>query len=187
MDPLSIIKRYYAPDSEAYAILVAHGRLVAGKALALASRMENPPDLGFVEEAALLHDIGIIHTHSPRLGCHGSEPYIRHGVIGRCMLEAIGLERHARICERHVGVGLTAQEIRCQGLPLPECDMLPETLEERLICYADKFFSKKVPGERSAEMIRSKLAGFGNGHARRFDELHAFFEAAANPKGPAGR
>ena len=44
--------------------------------------------------------------------------------------------------KRHTGAGLTKKEIIEQELPLPQQDFLPETTEEKLICYADKFFSK---------------------------------------------
>ena len=53
-----------------------------------------------------------------------------------------GYPQHARVCERHTGAGLTKREIIEQELPLPQQDFLPETTEEKLICYADKFFSK---------------------------------------------
>jgi uncharacterized protein len=54
------------------------------------------------------------------------------------------MEKFARICERHTGSGLTAEEIVSGGLPLPERDFLPETLEEKIICLADKFFQNPV-------------------------------------------
>jgi len=69
-------------------------------------------------------------------------PYISHGVEGSKILEAEGCPEHARVCERHTGVGIRAVDIKEQGLPLPERDMLPETLEEQVICYADKWYSK---------------------------------------------
>ncbi len=58
------------------------------------------------------------------------------------MLEAEGLPRHALVCERHTGAGLTVDDIISQRLPLPLRDMTPQTLEERLICYADKFYPR---------------------------------------------
>lgn len=58
------------------------------------------------------------------------------------MLRSLGYERHARVCERHTGTGLTKEVILQNGWNLPAKDLLPETLEEQLICFADKFFSK---------------------------------------------
>ena len=48
----------------------------------------------------------------------------------------------------------TAEEIISQHLPIsPPRDLLPESVEEKLVCYADKFFSKSHPddGPRSME------------------------------------
>jgi uncharacterized protein len=154
---------------------------VAKKALSAAARVADlNPDLEFIEEASMLHDIGIFLTDSPEIGCHGASPYIMHGVLGRKLLEDHGLLRHALVCERHVGVGLTVEDILSQGLPLPLRDMTPRSLEEELICYADKFYSKSPQSarERSAEEIVDRLARFGDRHAtvfrnwlRRFDPL----------------
>ncbi len=167
---LEIIGRYYGDNPEARRILLSHGESVAGKAIAIAGAH---PELGldreFLYEAAMLHDIGIIGTDAPGLGCHGTRPYICHGVIGAAMLRAEGLERHARVCERHTGAGLTREEIVAQGLPLPLADFLPETLEERVICYADNFFSKSRLGvERPLERVEASIARHGVRGLERF-------------------
>ena len=82
------------------------------------------------------------------------------------------LEVYARICERHTGSGLTAHEIRLQQLPLPEQDFLPETTEEKLICLADKFFSKSGDlKEKSLETVRHSMMKFGVEPLARFDAL----------------
>jgi uncharacterized protein len=172
MDPLQIIATYCEPHSPAYTILAAHGRQVARKALAVATGVPHlRPDLEFIERASLLHDIGVIQTDSPEFGCHGRHPYICHGVLGREMLEAAGLMAEARVCERHVGVGIRAAEIRLRKLPLPERDMLPLTVEEEIICYADKFFSKNGRGtmrEKSIEEIITCLKVYGRDNVQRF-------------------
>ncbi|MBI5579474.1 MAG: HD domain-containing protein [Deltaproteobacteria bacterium] len=172
MDAVEIIGRHYAPASKSHRILLEHGRLVAEKALAAAARVPHlAPDLAFVESAALLHDIGIFLTDSPVLDCHGREPYIRHGILGREILEALGLPRHGLVCERHVGVGLSAEDIRRSGLPLPERDMRPVTVEEQIICYADKFFSKNgsdTPCEKSVAAIVASLRPYGTDKVERF-------------------
>ena len=68
----------------------------------------------------------------------------------------------ARIAERHTGSGLTAEDIRTQHLPLPEKDFLPETLLEKLICYADKFFSKtSLDTEKDIDRVRASMKKFG--------------------------
>jgi uncharacterized protein len=170
--PLSILASVYPPPSATYTLLVHHGRQVAGKALALAGRLADERiDRGFVREAALLHDIGIGLTAAPSLGCHGPHPYVCHGYLGRKLLDGLALPRHALVCERHVGAGLAAVEIRRRGLPLPERDMLPLSLEEQLICYADKFFSKTGPQvhrEHSLDDVLRSLAPFGREQLDRF-------------------
>ena len=106
-----------------------HSRQVADRCLAIvAKHKELPVDVQFMEEAAMLHDIGIYRCDAPGIHCHGTEPYLRHGPIGGEILRAEGLPRHARVAERHTGTGLPGYE--------------PETLEEQIICYADKFYSK---------------------------------------------
>jgi hypothetical protein len=66
------------------------------------------------------------------------------------MLEDMGLTAEALICERHVGAGISADEICSRRLPLPNRNMLPVTIEEQIICYADKFFSKSKNRRDSA-------------------------------------
>ena len=34
----------------------------------------------------MLHDIGILHCHAPKILCTGTEHYLRHGLIGGGML-----------------------------------------------------------------------------------------------------
>ncbi len=171
MNPIDIITQYYTPGSRSYDILLRHSESVARKALRLAGRVAHlQPDIGFIEEAALLHDIGIFYTDSPGIGCTGSYPYVCHGYLGRGLLEAHGLPRHALVCERHVGVGLNAAEIIHFRLPIPIRDMLPETIEEKIICMADKFFSKNpaADGEIELEKIVRMLGKYGQDKVVRF-------------------
>lgn len=181
MNPIEIITQYYQKDSRAYEILVAHGRQVADKALEIAGRVSHlQPDLRFIEEAAWLHDIGIFGTHSPELGCFGKDPYVRHGYLGRKIMEKIGLSAHGLVCERHVGVGMTREDIRQQGLPLPARDMLPVSIEEQIICYADKFFSKNgldKEEEKTVAEIVGTLNRYGQDKVRRFRAWVKLFES----------
>lgn len=179
MDVIKLIEKYYEPDSKAYYFLLNHGRLVAAKALEVARRMSDlNPDLAFIEEASMLHDIGIFLTDAPKIGCYGHYPYISHGYLGRELLEKEGLPRHALVCERHVGAGLTIGDIESYGLPLPKRDMQPQTLEEKIICFADKFYTKKEDSLTLAKPVaevRKTLAGYSDDTLRRFDEWLDFF------------
>lgn len=179
MNPIDIINRYYDKNSNAYAILVAHGKKVAAKSLDIAGQVPHfEPDSDFIEEAALLHDIGMFLTRSPSLDCHGDHPYVSHGYLGRELLEKEGLKRHALVCERHVGVGITREDIRQQNLPLPDRDMLPISIEEEIICYADKFFSKNggIDGkEKSVDQILETLEPYGQDKVIRFKNWMKLF------------
>ncbi|MGM5484615.1 MAG: HD domain-containing protein [Nanobdellota archaeon] len=172
MDPEEILSKYYE-GTEAYHYVLTHGRKVAEKALEVAERVKDlNPDKNFIYEAALLHDIGAIRTDAEQIGCHGEEPYIKHGILGREILEKEGLPEHALVCERHLGIGLTKEDIREQQLPLPERDMKPETIEEEIITFADKFYSKKLylNEEKPIKLIRESLRRKGEHKVRRFDE-----------------
>ena len=177
MNYQSIIDKYYADDNQLRHILLTHSRAVADFALRVADRH---PELHivrqFVEEAAMLHDIGIFRCDAPGICCHGTEPYICHGRIGALLLREEGYPRHARVCERHTGAGLTLDDIVTQQLPLPHQSFLPETIEERLICYADKFFSKtRLDREKTFEQAVGSLMKFGAAGVDRFRQWHQIF------------
>ena len=158
-------------------ILIVHSQSVARKALQIVSlHPELNLDRQFVEEAAMLHDIGIIKTDAPGIKCFGTEPYICHGILGAEMLRAEGMPRHARVCERHTGAGLSLEDIVSQNLPLPHRDFLPETMEEKLICYADKFFSKThLDREKPLDKVERSIAKFGESGLERFREWEKIF------------
>jgi uncharacterized protein len=170
-------------------LLLHHGRLVGEKALEI---LDGAPwidaDRDFVFEAAMLHDIGIGRTRCPELGCTGALPYVHHGVQGRYILDGMGLARHGLVCERHVGVGIRADEAALQRLDLPHRDMLPLSVEERLICYADKFFSKTDNGrhEKTIDEIVATLARYGSAMTDRFERLHRLFTGAPTPPSAQG-
>ena len=170
MSPLDIINKYCKEDKLRH-ILLTHSRAVADKALEIARKH---PELNanetFIEEAALLHDIGCVKVNAPAIVCYGTEPYICHGILGAEILRSEGLERHALVCERHTGTGLTLQQIVKQGLPLPHQDMQPISVEEQIICFADKFFSKThLETEKTVEQARRSLEKFGAEGLTKFD------------------
>ena len=170
MDALALIDKYYNDNPQLKALLIGHSRDVADKALLVADRHpELQLDRQFVEEAAMLHDIGIYLTDAPGIHCHGTEPYIRHGYLGAELMRREGYPRHALVCERHTGAGLSLSEIEAQDLPVPHHDMLPVSLEEKVICFADKFYSKSHPGhEKAVDKILKSLAKYGPEGVERF-------------------
>lgn len=180
MDPLRILKKYYDPRSDLYRLLLLHSEAVAQKALAVAETVAHlDPDRKFLFEAAMLHDIGIFLTDSPEIECTGSKPYVCHGYLGREILEAEGFPQHALVCERHVGVGITKEEIIKRNLPLPLRDMIPVSIEEQIICFADKFFSKdkeKSPREKTVDEVINGIAKLGADNVKQFEDWLALFE-----------
>ena len=176
MDFLQIIDKYY-PDQKARDILYLHSRQVADKALAIA---EQHPELDldrvFLEEAAMLHDIGIFKTDALAIECHGTYPYLCHGYLGADLLREEGFPKHALVCERHTGAGISLEDIQMSKLPLPHRDMIPVSLEEQVICFADKFFSKTHLGkEKTVEKARKSIARYGGDGLCRFDKWCRIF------------
>lgn len=124
----------------------------------------------------MLHDIGIFKCDAAGIQCFGIEPYICHGRIGAELLRSEGFPRHARVCERHTGAGITKAQVIAQNLPLPQQDFLPETMEEKVICYADKFFSKMhLDREKTIEQAEKSLSKFGDEGVLRFREWEKCF------------
>lgn len=172
VDPYDIIRNYYKPGSVSHDILMAHSEAVAKKAVKIAEGVNDGIiDLDFIYGAAMLHDIGIFYTNAPGIGCFGNYPYMCHGYLGRNLLEELGMKKHALVAERHLGAGLTEKEIIEKDLPLPVRDMLPLTIEEIIICVADKFFSKNpdMENEFSLSAVRSKIKTYGNDSVFRFE------------------
>lgn len=177
MDPYVLIDKYYSDNVELRQILVIHSLSVSHKALKmLDAHPELHLDRSFVKEASLLHDIGIFLTDAPSIHCMGSHPYIAHGYLGAELLRKEGFPRHALVCERHTGAGLSIQQIEEQQLPVPHRDMLPVSLEEQLVCFADKFFSKThLDEEKTVEKARRSIAKYGEEGLSRFDGWCSLF------------
>lgn len=180
MVPEKLLARYL--DGVSFDIVIEHSRYVSDLALAVCDRLElSAAERIFIEEAALLHDIGVCQVYAPGIGLHGTQPYILHGVLGRAILEKEGLPDHALVCERHIGVGLTVEDIDRQRLPLPRRDMSPVSLCEQIICFADLFYSKqpgKLSERKKPEHIRKKLTAFGEDKAAVFDSWMKRFGGA---------
>ena len=174
---IELLGRYFEGDT--LAVIVGHGTMVAGLAVRVCHTLGlAEEECRFVEEAALLHDIGVCRTIAPKIGLDVGFPYIMHGIIGREILEQEGFPRHAMVCERHIGVGLTVKDIVRQNLPLPQRDMKPLSLSEQIICFADLFYSKspdKITFQKSPEQVRKKLAGFGDNKVHIFDSWMKLF------------
>lgn len=178
MNPLELIEKYYHNYPDLKQILLTHSEQVRDRALSIVDRH---PELGadreFVAEAAMLHDIGIIFCNAPKIFCNGTHHYIEHGYLGANLLRQEGLPRHADVAERHTGSGITLEQVIREDLPLPAQDYCPRTIEEQIICYADKFYSKSHLNETlPIDKVRYNIWKYGSDGIKRFDEWSKMFE-----------
>ncbi|MEM2122669.1 MAG: TIGR00295 family protein [Candidatus Bathyarchaeia archaeon] len=170
----SLKERLAPPRAEALEILkelgcprqvIAHCRCVADVAVELALKALSKgfqADLRLIEAGALLHDVGRSVTHE-----------VNHGVVGAEIVRSLGLdEEMAGIVEKHVGAGIPADE--AVELGLPGRDYVPSTLEEKIVCYADKLVkgSRRISYEKA---LRDFVETLGKRHpaVERFRNLHS--------------
>lgn len=173
-----IIDKYYPAGTRRRDIYLKHCRQVTEEALSISERLNLDLTKEEIETAAMLHDIGIFLTDADGIGCCGTEPYIRHGILGADLLRKEGFdEKYARVAERHTGAGITQEDIAELGLPLPaDRIMIPQTLLERLVCYADKFYSKSGNMEKkSLEKVRNSMSRHSSATLGRFENLYKEF------------
>ncbi|MBU2561527.1 MAG: HD domain-containing protein [Nanoarchaeota archaeon] len=170
MDEKSAIQllRKYATSEKDLDIVLAHSKAVQRKALDIASRInkagKKKVDVEFLRAASILHDIG--RFEYPPWECP-----VKHGVAGEMILKKEGLDRRfQRICSTHLGAGLTASDIRRQKLPIPAKDYMPRTVEEKIICYADRRVKLTRPIRIETELRRA--AKYGKAAVDRLQKLH---------------
>ncbi len=159
--------REAAPSRAAFESVWTHCRIVWSIASQLLSSPGSPElDLDLVRAGCLLHDIGVYRLAA-------DDAYVRHGVLGEELLGELGLpEVLRRFCSHHTGVGITAEDVTAQGLPLPVADYLAETVEERIVMYADKFHSKSTPPSFvTSDTFVAAVSRFGADKPARFDAL----------------
>lgn len=129
----------YAPDNSAFQQVYQHSKAVQKAALVIAKEIQkqgHKVDLNFIKIGCLLHDIGRFQAPP------GSNISIQHGMIGAKILRKEKLPRYALMCERHLGAGITKEEIVRYKLPLPKKNLIPKTIEEKIITYADDLIFK---------------------------------------------
>lgn len=177
MNYQEIIDKYYQEGTRIRDIYMRHCRSVADYALEINQRLNPPLDPKIVEAAAMLHDIGIFLTDSPGIECYGKDRYIQHGPLGAELLRSLGVsDEIANVAERHTGAGITVEDIESQDLPMEKRDYSPRTTLEKLICYADKFYSKSGSMDRKMiDQVRQSMEKLSADTLRRFEILHAEF------------
>jgi uncharacterized protein len=100
-----------------------------------------------VEIGAILHDIGRSETHT-----------VNHGVAGARIAKSLEIPKPIiLIIKRHVGGGITSREARKLGWP--EDVYIPQTIEEKIVCYADKRVEgiHRVPVEETIRKLSGRI------------------------------
>lgn len=166
------LHKKYAPNDTAFERVYGHCLVVWEIAQQLLSWQHQPVDIDVVRAGCLLHDIGVYRLYGDDGKLHG-ENYIQHGFLGEQILQGEGYpEVLWRVASHHTGTGLTKEDIARGKLPLPPGDYTAETIEERLVMYADKFHSKTEPPQlNSVQWYRRHIAQFGVQKADQFDAL----------------
>jgi uncharacterized protein len=149
-------------DNKCSPQVVSHCLAVADFALEVAAKLKQKGfgvDLELVEAGAVLHDIGRAKSHG-----------VDHSLEGSKIASELGLPQPLiNVIKRHIGAGITAKE--ADELGWPQDIYVPQTLEEKIVCYADKRIDhgKVVPIEVEIGKLESK--GFTDG-AERVRSLH---------------
>jgi uncharacterized protein len=171
---IRVLHEKYAPTREAFELVHTHCEIVCAIAERLLGRTALDVDL--VRAGCLLHDIGVYRLYGTD-GELDHAPYVRHGVLGHELLSAEGFaEAICRFCSCHTGVGITRDDVRRQGLPIPSGDYLAESGEERLVMYADKFHSKTSPPTFvTADSYAADVGRFGEDKVARFRSMREEF------------
>jgi uncharacterized protein len=129
--------------------VINHCQTVTDFALEIAHKMRArglEVNLELVEAGAMLHDIGRSKT------CK-----VEHSLVGSQIAQKLGLSQEVvNIIKRHVGAGITDQEAASLGWL--KDNYIPQTLEEKIVCYADKRVDhgKVVPIENEIENLKEK-------------------------------
>lgn len=136
----------YAPDQAAFDIIYTHCKIVWEIAAELIHAKNLQVDEDLVRAGCQLHDIGVYQLFKPDGAFYEPVLYTLHGLFGQEIVEAEGLGAVlGDVITRHIGAGITKEDIVKNGLPLPHTDFIPISVEEQLVSYADNFHTKDIP------------------------------------------
>ena len=172
---IKTLHQKHAPSPEVFESVFSHCQIVCEIAEELISKSDIQCDVELVKSGALIHDIGV-YKLTDKEGVEDRKNYIRHGIEGYKILKDEGFpESLCRIAERHTGVGISRDQIFANNLPLPPKDYIAETIEEKLVMYADKFHSKNPDNFNSFESYRTFVRRHGEESVKKFEELAILF------------
>ncbi|MCL2358213.1 MAG: HDIG domain-containing protein [Nitrososphaerota archaeon] len=142
--------------------VITHCIAVADYALTVAHKLQDKDiktDLPLIEAGALLHDIGRSKTHG-----------VDHSLVGAQIIQSLRFPQSiVNIIKRHVGAGITPAE--AQQLGWPKDDYIPQSIEEKIVCYADKRIDNGCVVPIETEISRLQKAGLSDA-AERVRRLH---------------
>ncbi len=163
---IEILKRNHCSEK-----VIQHTQAVSALAVEIAKQVQaknHPVNLQLVEVGALLHDLGRSQTHS-----------VDHAIVGAKLAQQEGLpEEIVSIIKRHVGAGITSEE--AQWLGWPKDNYVPQTLEEKIVCYADKRIdsNKRIPIEDTINQLQEQNLPEAAERVRKLDkEITSLIEA----------
>lgn len=153
---LALHKKYGSNDR-----IVSHCQACATISKLLSERAAGqgrPVDEQAVVVGALLHDIGRTQTQT-----------VSHGHVGAGILEKEGVDDVVvEIVRRHVGAGISPEE--AVSLGFPPGDYVPETLEQKIVCFADKMLDGDKARPFEEEVKRFVRKGHDVPRLRRLKE-----------------
>jgi len=141
---IEILLKNHCPEK-----VIQHTQAVAALAVEIAKQLQKkgqPVNLQLVEAGALLHDLGRSQTHS-----------VDHAIVGAKLAQQEGMPKEiVSIIKRHVGAGITDEEAKWLGWP--QDSYIPQTLEEKIVCYADKCIdsNKRIPIEETINQLKAE-------------------------------
>ncbi len=154
---IQILKQQNCPPQ-----VINHCLAVTSLALEIAAKLQKRGiqiDSALVEAGAILHDLGRAKSHE-----------VNHGLVGAQMAESLGLSQAiVDIIKRHVGAGIT--EAEAAWLKWPRDNYVPTTLEEKVVCYADKRIDHDKVTSIEDEICKLESKGFVEA-AERVRNLH---------------
>lgn len=146
---IRLLKKY-AKNKESFDKVLAHSIAVQKVALELAKDIPDSNEDN-IKIGSLLHDIG-------RFYCWEKNPE-KHGIRGAEILRKENLPEYASIAERHLGAGISKEDILEQNIDLPLKDYIPVTKEEKIICHADNLIKedKRISLKKAVERYEKEL------------------------------
>ncbi len=167
-EALKILKDVGCSDN-----VIKHCKAVAKLAVEIAKKCAKngvAVDIELVHIGALLHDIGRAKTHK-----------VHHAIVGAKIARSLGLpESIVAIIERHVGGGISPEEAIKLGWPNGK--YIPESIEEKIVSYADKLIdgAKVISIDKTLERFKREL-GPDHPAIKRIKHIHEEISALCKP------